>query len=308
MRPHDLLRRELALLKNLVMSSAALALLSSTALAADLPSRRAPPVYAPPPPAAFSWTGWEAGLHSAYTFASNNHVSTAGNDPVTAATVGAGIRPSYLGTEKDGSSNVGVGFGYNYQFANSGIVVGFSADADWVDLHKNAFDYVGLAANTLSVYHQRLDWLGTANGKLGYAFDRFLVYGTGGLAFGDPGYGASFFGPGGVGLQYVGGNNGQLRAGYNFGGGVEYAIPNDSFLNSFSIEHYIGLDKLIGPYTTTIKVEYIHYNLGGETITAGGVNGFPGSYSVHYHSEGNQVRAGLLYTFNSTAAPVVARY
>ena len=86
-----------------------------------------------------------------------------------------------------------MGFGYYYQFTpGSGFVAGVSVDADWVDLDKNA--YV-LAPPLLSVYHQRLDYLGTANGRLGYAFGRLLVYGTGGFAFGDPGYGGIFTAP-----------------------------------------------------------------------------------------------------------------
>ena len=43
------------------------AMLTTTAMAADLPSRKAPPPYIPPPPV-FTWTGFYAGLESAYTF------------------------------------------------------------------------------------------------------------------------------------------------------------------------------------------------------------------------------------------------
>ena len=287
-------------MKSLVLATMGLALAAGTAVAADLPSRVAPPVFVAPA-AAFSWTGFEAGLHSAYTFGSNNHVNTAGPG------VAGGARPAYLSTYKDGSSIVGAGIGYNYQFTpGSGFVIGASLDADYVDLHKNA--YVFGAGGALSQYHQRLDVVGTANGKLGYAFDRFLVYGTGGFAFGDPGYGADFL-LANANVESFGGNNGSLRGGYDFGGGAEYAIPNDSFLNKFSIEHYIGLDKLLGNYTTTVKVEYVHYNLGSQTIvlTPTGLGAVAPS-TLHYHTEGNQVRAGLVYSFLSSPAPVVARY
>ena len=256
-----------------------LALGASAAVAADLPSRRAPPVYVPVV-TAFSWTGYEAGLHSAYTFGSNNSVRTTGPGSLVG-------RPGYLSTQKDGSSNVGAGIGYNYQFTpGTGFVLGASFDADYVDLHKNAFDVAGTGGfQTLSQYHQRLDVLGTANGKVGYAFDHFLIYGTGGFAFGDPGLGGDFLTNGRV--NAYGGNNGQLKGGYDFGGGAEYAIPNDSFLNKFSIEHYIGLDKLLGNYTTTLKVEYVHYNLGSESVHLTGIGGNPG-YTLNYRTEGNQ--------------------
>ncbi len=286
-------------MKSLLLATIGLALGASAAVAADLPSRSAPPVYVAPV-IPFSWTGFEAGLHSAYTFGSNNNVRTTGPGPLAG-------RPAYLDTYKDGSSNVGAGIGYNYQFTpGTGFVLGASVDADYVDLHKNAFVLAG-AGNfqTLSQYHQRLDVLGTANGKVGYAFGHFLVYGTGGFAFGDPGLGGDFLTNGNV-VAY-GGNNGGLKGGYDFGGGAEYAIPVDSFINKFSIEHYIGLDKLLGTYTTTLKVEYIHYDLGSQSIHLNGIGGNPG-YNLNYHTEGNQIRAGLLYSFLSAPAPVVARY
>ncbi|MCX8254369.1 Porin [Beijerinckiaceae bacterium RH AL1] len=287
-------------MKSLVLATMGLALGATATLAADLPSRRAPPVYVPPALPAFSWTGFEAGLHSAYTFGSNNSVRTTGRGSLIG-------RPAYLGTYKDGSSYVGAGVGYNYQFTpGSGVVIGASVDADYVYLHKNAFDVAGAGGfQTLSQYHQRLDVLGTANGKVGYAFDHFLLYGTGGFAFGDPGLGGSFLTNGRV--IATGGNNGQLKGGYDFGGGAEYAIPQDSFLNKFSIEHYIGLDKLLGNYTTTLKVEYIHYNLGSQSVALGGIGG-NGGYTLNYRTEGNQIRGGLLYSFLSAPAPVVARY
>ena len=285
-------------MKSIVFATMSVVLGASTAIAADLPARSAPPVYVPPV-VDFSWTGYEAGLHSSYTFGSNNGVTTAGPGPLTG-------RPGYLSTFRAGSANVGAGLGYNYQFTpGSGFVIGAGVDADYVDLHKNAFDLAGTGGfQTLSQYHQRLDVLGTANGRIGYAFNHFLVYGMGGFAFGDPGYGADFLTNGRV-VGY-GGNTGTLRGGYDFGGGAAYAIPNDSVLNKFSIEHYIGLDKLLGNFTTTIKVEYVHYNLGSETVLLTGLGN--GGYTLNYRTEGNQVRAGLIYSFLSQPAPVVARY
>ena len=280
-------------MRTVLTATLALALGAGTALAADLPSRVAPPVYVPPV-VGYSWTGFEGGLHSAYVFGSDNHVRT------SPAIVG---RPAYLNTQKSGSSDVGVELGYNYQFGlGSGVVIGADVQADFVNLHKNAYY---LAPQSLSIYHQRLDYLGTANGKIGYAFDRFLVYGTGGFAFGDPGYGGTFFTQGKA--AAFGGNNGGLKGGYDFGGGAAYAIPSGGLLDKFSIERYIGLDKLLGNFSTVLKVEYVHYNLGSQSVGLTGIAGGP-NYTLNYHTEGNMVRGGLLYQFLSTPAPVVARY
>ena len=51
-------------MKKILLGTAAftaLAAFATASLAADLPSRRAPPVYVPPPPPAFTWSGFYAG-------------------------------------------------------------------------------------------------------------------------------------------------------------------------------------------------------------------------------------------------------
>src|SRR5271165_2690309 len=53
----------------------AMALSAGSALAADLPSHKAPP-YIPPPPAPM-WTGFYAGLNAGYGWATDSSVTTA---------------------------------------------------------------------------------------------------------------------------------------------------------------------------------------------------------------------------------------
>ena len=69
-----------------------------------------------------------------------------------------------------------------------------------------------------------MDFLGTVRGRLDYAFDRFLVYDTGGFAYGDVNERSRFFLANGTPLTYAGGCSG-LQTGYTYGGGVEYALP-----------------------------------------------------------------------------------
>jgi len=64
----------------------------------------------------------------------------------------------------------GIQGGFNYQFPASGLEIGIEADYQWADISGNA----GFAT---------LDRFGTVRGRLGFAWDRFLVYGTGGWAF-----------------------------------------------------------------------------------------------------------------------------
>ena len=290
------------MIRTLLLGGAA-ALASSAALAADLPRRvEAPPVFTPVP--VFTWTGFYAGLHTGYAFTDNPNIRTTGLSAVTQANVNANFRPATLKSEVDGFARIGGGFGYNWQLTpGSGFVVGAAFDITWTDLDKNT-GFVGNpntvggafpASPNVSAYRQDLDYLGTVNGKIGYAFDRFLVYGTGGLAFGQVNYGASFFGTGAQGqpLQFVGGYDKLFETGYNYGGGVEYAIPADSFLNYFAFGRLLGIKSDV-----TVKAEYIRYDLGNRTIRVLNAAGTDG-YNARFGTEGSLIRAGFNYKFSA---------
>ena len=141
---------------------------------------------------------------------------------------------------------------------------------------------------------QRLDYLGTVQGRLGYAFDRFLVYGTGGFAYGNVNYSAGFFNGAGT-LAYAGRYN-DMETGYVYGGGIEYAIPTDSFLNRFN---FIG--GFIGASAITLKAEYLRYDLGSRnvTVSATGLTAATGSYTSRFNTEGNIIKVGFNYKFGS---------
>ncbi|CAO4143589.1 hypothetical protein LPLAFNJD_LOCUS1476 [Methylorubrum aminovorans] len=283
------------MIRALLLGSAA-ALATTAALAADLPRREAPPVAFAPVPV-FTWTGFYAGLHTGYAFTDNPNIQTRGNDPFTGANVVLGRRAASLKSEVDGFSRLGGGFGYNVQFTpGSGFVAGIAFDATWLDLDKRTGFYgtPNPTVGNASVYTQNLDFLGTVNGKLGYAFDRFFVYGTGGLAFGQVSYGADFFNPGATVLQYTGGGRKIFETGYNYGGGIEYAIPVDSFLNYFSIGRWLGIKSDV-----TIKAEYIRYDLGSRNVLVNQTAPVPpGSYTSRFSTEGSLIRAGFNYKFS----------
>ncbi len=287
---------------NLILAAAATAALTGSAFAADLPRRAAPPVYTPVAPV-FTWTGFNFGLTTSYLFTDRQNVVTFGNQGNTQTNVGLARRAPVRSTEVDGFANVGGGFGYDYQFgAGSGVVVGFAADATWTDLRKRK-GYVGpaLAVNNftpdVSRYTQTLDYLGTVRGRIGYAFDRFLVYGTGGFAYGGVDYRADFFRNTDGALAYTGRNR-DTETGYVYGGGIEYAIPTDSILNRFNFLSLIGIQS----QAVTLKAEYLHYDLGKRTVLVNntGLGGAAtGSYNSTFRTEGNLVRAGLTYRFGS---------
>ncbi|WP_238294383.1 outer membrane protein, partial [Methylobacterium longum] len=131
---------------------------------------------------------------------------------------------------QDGFSGGGQ-IGYNFQLTpGSGVVIGIEADAQYLDFGRsrnNAFVSGALAPGYYLTDPRglsSLDFFGTVRGRLGYAFDRTLVYGTGGFAYGSGSADRSFGGFAG---------NDSFRTGYAVGGGIEYALPTDSFLNFF---------------------------------------------------------------------------
>ncbi|KMO40820.1 outer membrane protein, partial [Methylobacterium aquaticum] len=127
-------------------------------------------------------------------------------------------------------------------------------------------------------------------GRLGYAFDRTLVYATGGFAYGAGG-GRDF------GLPNR--SSDDFQTGWTVGGGVEYALPTDSFLNFFRSN------------AVTVKVEGLYVNMdrgglgGAFAVNNAGTLVTTASPGVAVISGLNRrdtefavVRAGLNYKFN----------
>lgn len=289
-------------MRKYLAAGAATAMLAGAASAADLPRRmEPPPVFTTVP--LFTWTGVYIGTHSTYTFSDDQRITAKGNDPFANAIIAAGVVPSSFKSEQSGFGKFGGGFGINYQLTpGSGFVIGAAFDGDWIDIHKNGFVLGSPTPGTLgpipagvtvgSTYFQGLDWLFTANGRLGYAFDRFLVYGTAGVAIGRVDYAANGYLTNG--LQIFSGTGGTHEVGFNYGGGIEYAIPTDSFLANLSVLRLLGIN--LGG-TTTLKAEYIRYDLGSQRVLVGDTVGLGTTSTARFHTEGSMVRAGFSYKF-----------
>jgi outer membrane immunogenic protein len=186
-------------MKKLLLAAAAVAMASAPAHAADLGGRAAP-YYGPQVAhSLFNWTGFYVGGNAGWGWG-----SALGTDP-----------SGYL---------IGLQAGYNFQFA-SGLLAGIESDI--------AISGIDGSAGGTSF---ELDYLGTVRGRLGYTMDRFLVYGTAGLA-----YGRGDVSSGGL-------SNEQTHFGWTIGAGVEAMIaPN-----------------------ITARLEYLYADLGRETYTTTG--------------------------------------
>jgi iron complex outermembrane receptor protein len=116
---------------------------------------------------AVNWTGIYLGLNGGFTFGASSWT-----DSVTGGSTGNFGTSGFV---------FGGTVGANYQVGP--LVFGVEADADWAD--ASGFGTFTASALCAGGCFTTSSWLSTVRGRAGYAFDRFLVYGTGGAAFGN---------------------------------------------------------------------------------------------------------------------------
>lgn len=232
-------------IRKLLLASVGLSVLAvSSAIAADIaPTRRYPMPKAPAYVPFFTWTGFYLGVNAGYGFGTSNWNApaiglTTGDFDISGAVVGGTI-------------------GYNWQLGST--VLGVEGDIGWSGI-KGSATCVGLLTCETSN-----SWLGTARGRIGYAFDRFLPYITGGAAFGEIKGNASITGtPVFVDLVT------KTQVGWTAGGGLEYGF---------------GMNW-------TAKLEYLYVDLGSiECPAASCLTTVDIDFRTHL------VRGGLNYKF-----------
>jgi outer membrane immunogenic protein len=184
-------------MKRIALSLLAFTALTGAAVAADLPSQKAPE--APPPIPAFVWTGFYGGVQAGGDFG-----QTAFSLPAS-------------GYQKNwGNSGVfgGGHFGYNYQIQQ--LVVGVQGEFDVQDDKGSGTDNTTFAPAVFTGASHH-DWFASADARIGYAVKNYLVYAIGGYAFSDNTTSITANG------SQVAGRTNSLN-GYDIGGGVEYAF------------------------------------------------------------------------------------
>lgn len=264
-------------MNKLLLSTVALVGLTVAAGAADLPRRTVAPVAPIVAVPVFTWTGFYVGVNAGYAFNADSKAVTVGT-PAFQTLIPFGIVPSDLETGGDGFIG-GAQIGFNYQFG--AFVVGVEADLQYVDGGKQA-TFIGapvLGTQLATSAEAELDYLGTVRARVGVAFDRLLVYGTGGLAYGDVSLRAGVNGVQAPALSWSGSTS-DVQVGYTVGGGVEYAFTNN----------------------LTLKAEYLYYDLGDQTVrttpNALAAAVVPGvSYDARVETSGHIARVGLNYKF-----------
>jgi outer membrane immunogenic protein len=165
--------------------------------------------------------------------------------------------------------------GYNWQAPGSNWVFGVEGNFDWADI-KGSTACPNVAFNCRT----RLDEIFTGTGRIGYAWDKVMLYAKGGYAWTNDRVQVIVPATGAVNDSARTG-----RDGYTVGAGLEYM-----FAPSWSA-----------------KVEYDYYRFDGKTVNATN----PGGVFVEpINMTGlsvNTVKGGINYHFNWNG-PVVAKY
>jgi len=206
---------------------------AGSATAADLGRQyQQPYVKAPIYNPVFTWTGFYLGLNGGGGWGQSSWDRT-GTFDLSGGVIGGTV-------------------GFNWQTGQ--VVLGIEGDADWSGVSGTTSTLCPVGCTT------RNDWLGTVRGRVGYAFDRFLPYVTGGLAAGDihattPGFAGAT----------------QTNLGWTIGAGMEVVIAGN----------------------WSAKAEYLHVDLG--SFNCGLACGLVTPDNVSFRA--NLARGGVNYKF-----------
>ncbi len=248
-------------MKKILLAGLALSVLGALpAAAADLSTQ---PIYKAPTitPSYYNWTGFYVG----------GHVGGAWSDKDWTQTFPAAALGNGASFHADGFIGGGQ-IGYNWQAGS--WVFGLEADASWSGQSGSGIQSP-LAAWTSST---DVNWFGTVTGRVGYAWDRVLIYGKGGVALANEDYSQTF---GGLPVSSTSSN----AVGWTVGAGVEYALSNN----------------------WSAKIEYNYMDFGKRNIGFSNPGTPQPTNAFDIDQTMQVVKFGVNYRFN-WGAPIVARY
>jgi outer membrane immunogenic protein len=228
------------------------------AFAADLPPAappRAPAVYVPVVAPVYNWGGFYVGINGGWGFASGSPTYTVVGGPLNGLT-GTG----------SGSLNGGVAggqIGANYQI--DALVIGIEGDFDWSG-QKRTDSFACGAACTVSETI-KLPWIATIRGRFGYAIDRVLLFGTGGVAFTHASDNVTLTGTGTI------FSASSTNVGWTIGAGGEVALAQN----------------------WTAKIEYLY--IGTNVKQSGALSLISGTVSETANVHDSLIRAGVNFKF-----------
>lgn len=206
-------------------------LLSSVAFAADLgpmrgyPQPTHPGFYGAP---VFTWTGFYVGGQVGYAWGEDDTVLSSGRERIVFDGLG-GLHGDSIKYDIDGVVG-GAHAGFNLQSGNFVIGIEGDLEASGVSGERTASEsgtILGVPVSGSASVKTDVNWMASVRGRLGFTFDRLMVYGTGGVAFADIEHtytasGTAF----GIGVA-EGVKFSDSQTGWTLGGGLEYAVTSN---------------------------------------------------------------------------------
>jgi outer membrane immunogenic protein len=240
--------------------------------------------FAAPPQPMMNWTGFYIGGNVGYGWGivdADVNYSHPGSVPATFAISDAANLNGVIG---------GAQLGFNLQTAANWV---FGFEADWQTFDQNADNrfpnqpYTIPPFTTASVQvtsTNNILWFATLRGRIGYAWDRWLLYATGGVAYGRVSMSGTVTDSGIVnapGVTVIFNDSlpfsaASTNTGWVAGGGIENALTDN----------------------WSWKVEYLYLDLGSLDATVGnGPTYVTESTAIHTAFRNQVVRFGLNYKF-----------
>jgi outer membrane immunogenic protein len=261
----------------------------------------------PMPVVAFNWTGCYIGVNGGWKGGrfrdeSASVPTTTTVFPVVGAQTAVADRIN-LDPLDANSGAAGGQVGCRWQ-TSSNWVFGLEGDADWTDLHgtiTNRGRGPGLTFIPGDTFDNRARWEASGRGIVGRAFDKLLIYGTGGIAFTQVSMSANFIAAVNNGIPFPAsaGSDSQVLVGGTIGAGFAYAFSkNWDFGAEYRYTRYQGADYGLG------QVAGACGNIGAVAVVIGCVQQ---NVTGHKSLETNEVLFKLNYRFD-WAGPVVAKY
>ena len=248
---------------------------AQAASAADM-QLKAPVV--PAPVSGYNWGGWYAGGNVGYGWGTSSDPNVSFFDPAGPGFVNFA---SYFGAGGNVTPNLNTGgvigggqIGYNWTLAPSwvgGVVTDFQGSGIKASA-TNTVTPAAIGITTFQSNSEQIDWFGTVRAKLGYAQNNWLLYGTGGMAYGRVATSGSFVIPGALNLT---GSNDTTKVGWAAGAGLDYGLTSNWI----------------------VGVEYLYVDLGRVSYTETQPALTPSSLTIGNRAAAQIVRASLDYKF-----------
>ena len=218
--------------------------LATPAFAADISVPVVPAPAPAPAPLVYDWTGFYVGVHAGGDIGGEYEadITTPGN----------------VDDKFDSDGFLGGGqIGFNYQMNQ--FVIGAEADFSFTGIDGDGtIDIPGLGDTAVDA---ETDWISTIRARLGYAFDNFLVYGTGGIAFANVE----------VSEGLTGSDDDNTHIGYALGAGIEAGLTQN----------------------VSLRAEYLYLDFEEEDISLAG-----GAVTGDASADNHILRAAINYRFN----------